>query len=328
MNDFPVQKLSELIGSYGTILTEDAERCESLLRANCGDNYKLEVFVLINAIKEGIVQELLKMPPPNISKDAWFAYLSQRLYENYLAFLGLEKPAAEWAVQSWHHILSQWLDTNVKAYPKRLSPLNPLDHLRLLWWVLARPQQIRLYRQLFGETDENRVGKWLVSTLTWWPLLMPTLAAGFEILLPSNDNWPSQAYLWFSVLLVGCWLLTGRLGDEGKDSVMGNVAFGVVFSVVFGVIYALAIALALFVASGVMSKAIGVAFVIAYVVSFYLAYVIAIGIAFSVKDIVTNSLKTGTSYPLAQLTFILLVAAYAFLTWFCFLGGSQLLIKH
>ena len=40
MNDFPVQKLSELIGSYGTILTEDAERCESLLRANCGEYYK------------------------------------------------------------------------------------------------------------------------------------------------------------------------------------------------------------------------------------------------------------------------------------------------
>jgi hypothetical protein len=192
----------------------------------------------------------------------------------------------------------------------------------------VKPQQIRLYRQLFGETDENRAGKWLVSTLTWWPLLMPTLAAGFEILLPSSDNWPPHAYLWFSVLLVGCWLLTGRLGNVGQDSFMGNVAFGVVFSVIFGVTYALAIALALFVASGVMSKAIGVAFVIAYVVSFYLAYVIAVGIAFSVKDTVTNSLKTGTPYLLARLTFVLLVAAYAFLTWFCFLGGSELLIKH
>jgi hypothetical protein len=328
MNDFPVQKLSELIGSYGTILTEDADRCESLLRANCGDNYKLEVFVLINAIKEGIVQELLKMPPPNISKDAWFAYLSQRLYENYLAFLGLEKQMAEWAVQSWNQILSQWLATNVKTPPKRLSGLNPFDHLRLLWWVLVKPQQIRLYRQLFGETDENRVGKWLVSTLTWWPLLMPTVAAGFETLLPSSDNWPPHAYLWFSMLLVGCWFLTGRLGNVEPDSVMGNVAFGVVFSVVFGVTYALAIALALFVASGFMSKAIGIAFIVAYVVSFYLAYVIAIGIAFSVKDAVTNSLKTGTPYLLARLTFLLLVAAYAFLTWFCFLGGSQLLIIH
>jgi hypothetical protein len=326
MNDFPVQKLTELINVHGITLTEDADHCEFLLRANCGNNYQLEVFLLINAIKEGITQELLKIPPPNISKEAWYGYLSQRLYNNYLAFLGLEKPAAEWAVQSWGMILAQWL-VKIKNPPKLLFPWNPFDHLRLLWWVLVMPQQIQNYRRFYGETDENRIGKWLVSTLTWWPLLLPTLAAGLELFLPPNDNWPPNAYLWFTALLVGCWLLTGRLGNVGQGNVMGNVAFGVVFSVVFGVTYVLAIVTALFVASGMMHHTTtGIAFIVAYVVSFYIAYVIAVGVAFSVRNTITDSLKTGTPYSLARFAFFFLITAYLFLIWFCFLGGEQLLL--
>ena len=50
---------------------------------------------------------------------------------------------------------------------RRLSPWNPLDHLRLLWWVLVTPQRLKAYRGAFGEKDERRVGRWLVSTLIW-----------------------------------------------------------------------------------------------------------------------------------------------------------------
>jgi len=334
MHDFPVQKLCEFVNHYGLTLTQNAEQCETLLRGACGGNYKLEVFMLIIAIREGVVQELLN-PPPEFQQEAWFTNLSQRLHQNSLEFLGLEKKSADWAVQSWRGALSQLPKAKITKPPKLLVALNPLDHFRLLWWVLVKPQQLQIYRQIFGEHDENRVGKWLVSTLTWWPLLMPTLASAMELLLPSPENWPPNAYLLFCILLVGCWLLTGKVGDEGEGSIMSNVAFGVVFSVVFGVTYVVAIVTSFFVAIGVVSgvnfgvdtgMTLGVAFIVAYVVAFYVAYVIAVGVAFGMKDTITNSLITGTPSSLARLAFLLLSAAYLFLIWFCFFGGSRLLV--
>jgi len=64
----------------------------------------------------------------------------------------------------------------------RLSPLNPLDYLRLLWWVLVMPQNLKAYREIFSEWDDEYINKWLISTLVWLPLLIATLALGLEML--------------------------------------------------------------------------------------------------------------------------------------------------
>ncbi len=45
MNEFPRQKLCELIAQYGHSLCDDPRRCEALLRDYCGQNRK-EIFVL------------------------------------------------------------------------------------------------------------------------------------------------------------------------------------------------------------------------------------------------------------------------------------------
>lgn len=110
-----------------------------------------------------------------------------------------------------------------------LSPLNPLDYLRLLWWTLVMPQNLKDYREIFGDKDEKCIGNWLVSTLVWLPLWILTLALGLE-LLPSIANawsyteiwwlskaWSPNVYLWISVVLSGIWLLTGWLGNVDKD---------------------------------------------------------------------------------------------------------------
>jgi hypothetical protein len=102
----------------------------------------------------------------------------------------------------------------------KLSTLNPLDYLRLLWWVLVMPQQLIAYRKKFGEEDDRRVGKWLVSTLTWLPLLMPSLALGLEWLPHSYKALP-ETYLWISAGLVGFWLLAGWLEDLDEDWYIG-----------------------------------------------------------------------------------------------------------
>jgi hypothetical protein len=316
MNDFPRQQLHELIKRHGIILIKDAERCESLLRQKCGNNYRLEIFLLVNAIKGGVTQALLN-PPQNSPQDAWLAQLTQDLHDNQLRFLGLEKDLAKWAVQSWEQILSQ-----VAKPLKRLSALNPIDYIRLLWWILVKPQQLQIYRQTFGEEDEDHVGKWLVSTLIWGPLLMPILASGLGLLSLVPEESPPGVYLLFIFLLIGCWLLTGWLGNVGEGSVMGNVTFAVMFGMLFGVVYVVAIVIAFLVAMAT-SEAYGVAYIVAYAVAFYIAYVVAIGAALAVKDTVTNSLITGTPSSIVRLAFLLLVAAYLFLFWFCFLEGEQ-----
>ncbi|MDM8563845.1 hypothetical protein QUF54_10875, partial [Candidatus Marithioploca araucensis] len=96
MRDFPRQRLCELINRHGTILCENIEQCEFFLRKSCGEKYHPEIFVLINAIKEGVTKELLTQPS-GLPNDAVFNRLAQQLHDN----LCLENKSAEWAVQTW-----------------------------------------------------------------------------------------------------------------------------------------------------------------------------------------------------------------------------------
>ena len=328
MSDFPREQLCKLINLHGNILTEDANHCESLLHESCGDEYKLEIFLLSNAVKEGIAKALLEQPPQDLTQAAWLANLIDKFYHNSLEFLHLDKKLAKWTVQTWLLALRPaHLPSSDKASInptfKRLSEWNPVDYIILLWWILVKPKQLQAYRQSFGEEDENRVGKWLVSSLTWWPLLIPILASGFGLFLPTPTEWPPQVYLWFSILIIGCWILTGWLGNVGEGSVMGNITFGVIFGMVFGVIYVISIVSAFLLASDMSyyQSSLGLAYVVAYIVAFYIAYVVAIVVAHAVRDTVTDSFINGTPSSFVRFAFVLLVIAYLFLFWFCFLGG-------
>jgi hypothetical protein len=169
--------------------------------------------------------------------------------------------------------------------PRRLSPWNPLDQLRLFWWTLLSPQQLIDYRETYGDEDEERVGKWLLSSLAWWPLLVPTLALGLEQLPPPDkpwllevyqfflqhlshleawlpagfrpflenlpayfSAWLTEIYLLFSVLLIICWLLTGGWGHKSKESLIVNVAAGLAIIIAVGVITSVAVVVAVVVA--------------------------------------------------------------------------------
>ncbi|MEK8017576.1 MAG: hypothetical protein VSS75_011960 [Candidatus Parabeggiatoa sp.] len=312
MHDFPREKLCELINHHGTILCEDAERCEFFLRNACGAEYKREVFVLVNAIREDVAKELLN-PPQGLPLEAVFDYLVQRLYDN----LWLDETAAEWTVQTWGIALgvkmatpippilkddltlrlvnqpetrSQSPKAKVSQSFKRLSPINPLDYLRLLWWVLVMPSQLQAYRKSFGKEDEKRVGNWLVSTLTWWPLLIPILALGLELLPHSAKAWLPETYLLLSTLLVGCWLLTGSLRIN-KDVAVG-VAVSVVGLVAVGVAVSL-VGLVTGLATG--GLAVGIVCFIAVSVAGFVAVVVASDIAVVVTGIVSIGVAVGVA---------------------------------
>lgn len=160
-----------------------------------------------------------------------------------------------------------------------LHPWNPLDHLRLLWWVLATPQRLKAYRGTFGEKAERRVGKWLVSALTWLPLFIPTLAIGIGTLPRMERAFPSVIYLWISHGLVLAWFLTSWFGDRDNPRASG-VALGMAIILTLGV--------TIFVPGGL---AVGVTGVVALGV----AVLITLGVAVGVAVFVTGAFEVGAT---------------------------------
>ncbi|TGO02666.1 hypothetical protein PN36_21110 [Candidatus Thiomargarita nelsonii] len=139
-----------------------------------------------------------------------------------------------------------------------LSLFNPLDHLRLLWWTLVMPQQLIAHREICGDKEQKRVGKWLVSTLIWLPLLMPILGLGLGLLPHSSKALSVDTYLLLSAGVFVCWLLIGWLGniyidenDWDRDVILVGilvVTVGVAVGVNIGVELGVAGSLACYVA--------------------------------------------------------------------------------
>ena len=95
MNDLPRQKLRELIIEYGRSLCDDPRRCEALLKDYCGQ-YKREIFVLVNALKNRVAEELI-----NASASVPPALLLGRLIQRLEDELAFSEAVARWAVETW-----------------------------------------------------------------------------------------------------------------------------------------------------------------------------------------------------------------------------------
>ena len=95
MNGLPRQKLRELIVQYGRSLCDDPRRCEALLKDYCGQ-YKREIFVLVNALKNRVAEDL-----NNTSAGVPPALVVGRLIQRLEDELGLAENAARWAVETW-----------------------------------------------------------------------------------------------------------------------------------------------------------------------------------------------------------------------------------
>ena len=93
------QALGRIVREYGPSVTEDARRCESLLRDLCPESHR-EVSILASAARERVPGELLSSagttPYPVVA-----ARLRRRLEDN----LSLTAASAAWAVATWAHVL-------------------------------------------------------------------------------------------------------------------------------------------------------------------------------------------------------------------------------
>lgn len=298
MQDFPREKLSEIIVYYGTIITEDAERCEYLLNHACDDEHKREIFVLVQAIKAGVVKELLNSP---VANEALFQRLVQQLQTDFW----LDKKAAEWAVETWKIALQGKIikpilkdeenttklpskpDNPITYIETRLSPFNPLNYFQLLWWVLVSPRQLQTYRTIFGQDDEKHLGNWLVSSLTWWPLLLPSLALGLEQ-WPHSAQWPANIYLLFSGLFLLAWLFTGGVRITKEVT----ITLGILMSICIGLSVAIGVASILFSLASI-NLTIALSLCIALFLAAMIAGLVAVIVAGDIAVIVTILVSIG-----------------------------------
>jgi tetratricopeptide (TPR) repeat protein len=177
----------------------------------------------------------------------------------------------------------------VRGRTSSLSPWNPLDHLRLLCWMMVVPQRLKAYRKIFSKKDESRVGKWLVNTLTWLPFLVPTLALGLGTLPRAEEALSSTAYLGISLGLVLLWGLIGWLEERANEYAahvlksrmavpLGSVLSFLVGGVVGGVAFSVAVGLP-----------VGGAGIVAFAVAGSVALSVTFGMTYSMGHVVEDA---------------------------------------
>ena len=116
MNDLPRQKLCELIAKYGESLCDEPLRCEGLLRDLCGQ-YRLEVNVLIDAIKERITTDL-RSSSDSVPLEVTLARLTKRFQDHR----GATSETARWVVESWALALGKISVHDLGKHPTSSAP--------------------------------------------------------------------------------------------------------------------------------------------------------------------------------------------------------------
>ena len=115
MNEQARQKLRDLIVHHGPSLCDEPERCKGLLQDACPTS-KREIFVLVSALEERVVTDLLAGLGGR-SWDAVAGRLARRLVDNR----ALADHAAFWAVESW----ALALGVITQAAPSNSLPPQP-----------------------------------------------------------------------------------------------------------------------------------------------------------------------------------------------------------
>ena len=117
MNDFPRQKLRELVARYGRSLCDDPLRCEGLLRDLCGQNQR-EIFALSQAVQDGIPSELLSSSG-QLPVEVLVSRFSKRLEDR----CGMNSDLARWTIESWMLALGLASDDQFKHSTPPITPL-------------------------------------------------------------------------------------------------------------------------------------------------------------------------------------------------------------
>jgi hypothetical protein len=99
MNDQARQLLLRLIRDYGIALAHDPQRLNALLKDFAQGQFKREIFLCVQAAREGVVLEL--QSNQHLPLDALTARLAKQLQEDY----GFDALAASWTIETWLVVL-------------------------------------------------------------------------------------------------------------------------------------------------------------------------------------------------------------------------------
>ncbi len=124
MNDIPRQKLQNIVAQYDRSVWEDPKQCKELL-LELGTEYKREIHVLIWALEEKIVADLMAVPD-TMTAETLLEEFAQRLYDN----LGIAEEFAYWAVESWALILAE--QNSVESQPSATPQQKVIEDIEFI----------------------------------------------------------------------------------------------------------------------------------------------------------------------------------------------------
>lgn len=96
MSELARQKLREIIAAHARPPALDARRCEGLLRDLCGERERREINVLVAALKERIVDDLLDSGS-SLPSEVLLSRCARKLHDQS----GIAEDLARWSIESW-----------------------------------------------------------------------------------------------------------------------------------------------------------------------------------------------------------------------------------
>ncbi len=141
MSPEPVEALCQLSETYGRALCREPQRMEAMLRDLCPE-HKREVFLLVSALKEQIVPDLMSVQVGavgGVPEEVIVSRSRRKLADN----LGFTEESSAWAVDSWlqaSRILAATPDIPLPVYGQTQFEDNTVSTVRqsgLDWLWLA-----------------------------------------------------------------------------------------------------------------------------------------------------------------------------------------------
>lgn len=117
MNDQARQLLLRLIRDYGIKLADNPQRLNALFKDYAQGQFKREIFLCVQAAREGIVLELQNNQ--YLPLDALSARLASQLQEDY----GFDGLAASWTVETWLLALGLQLPIKINLIVPQTPPI-------------------------------------------------------------------------------------------------------------------------------------------------------------------------------------------------------------
>lgn len=187
MNNQARQHLYQLINDYGIDVAKDLRRLESLFKDYAHGQFKREIFLCIQAAKEGVVDALQNNQHQPYQLVA--ARLTKQLHED----CGLDFQAAKWAVGSWVVVLGL---TSKFPPPKPKGLFKPLK----LAVIAPAPDPVQpsiIVKQLLDHRYLNQGDNTILDTQTQLHWMRLSLGQVFDGKANSTDP---KRYTWQEAL--------------------------------------------------------------------------------------------------------------------------------